>query len=459
MRRLFPIFLLAALCWPAAASASPRQIVTFEAPRELLSASSREATLDQITAFGVTHVRQLVYWRDFAPDPDSKTKPNFDASDPNAYPADKWDALDGLIAAAKAHGVQVTLTLTGPVPKWATKRKKDNLTDPDPKEFGAFATAIGRRYGADVSTWSIWNEPNQPQFLKPQYKSGKPASPKLYRRLYQAAYAGLRATPANADDTILIGETSPRGNQNVVRPLAFLRGMLCLDSKYRKSKSCGELEADGYAHHAYTTSAGPRFKPSNTDDVTIGVLSRLISALDKAAKAHALPARLPVHLTEFGIQSTPDKVAGVSLARQVAYLAIAEHMAYVNPRVAAFSQYLMSDDPPRSDGYRYGGFESGLRDADGRPKPAYEGFRLPLAVEVYGGNDVLWGLVRPQRAVTSVTIERKPSGKAWRVLKTLNTTSTGVYALKTTHRGGQRYRVKWTSADGHVYTGPSVQGY
>jgi hypothetical protein len=45
------------------------------------------------------------------------------------------------------------------------------------------------------------------------------------------------------------------------------------------------------------------------------------------------------------------------------------------------------------------------------------------------------------------------------VLKTLNTTSTGVYALKTTHRGGQRYRVKWTSADGHVYTGPSVQGY
>jgi hypothetical protein len=166
-----------------------------------------------------------------------------------------------------------------------------------------------------------------------------------------------------------------------------------------------------------------------------------------------------VHLTEFGIQSTPDKVAGVSLARQVAYLAVAEHMAYVNPRVVAFSQYLMSDDPPRTDGYRYGGFESGLRSADGKPKPAYEGFRLPLAVEVYGGNDVLWGLVRPQRAVTSVTVERQPKGKDWRVLKTLDTTSTGVYALKTTHRSGQRYRVKWTAPDGHTYTGPAVQGY
>jgi hypothetical protein len=162
--------------------------------------------------------------------------------------------------------------------------------------------------------------------------------------------------------------------------------MLCLDSKYRKAKSCGELETGGYAHHAYTTSAGPRYKPTDTDDVTIGVLSRLITALDKAAKAGALPAKLPVYLTEFGIQSTPDKVSGVSLARQTAYLAVAEHMAYVNPRVATFSQYLMSDDPPRTDGYRYGGFESGLRDADGKPKPAYEGFRLPPATTCSGAS-------------------------------------------------------------------------
>ena len=462
MRRILPFLpLLAAFLWPAASPASPRQAVTFEAPRELLSSSTRDATLDQIRGFGVTRVRQLVYWRDYAPSPDSRTRPaGFDASDPNAYPADRWDALDGLIAAAKAHGVAVTLTLTGPVPRWATRAKKDNLTDPDPKEYGAFATAIGRRYGEQVSTWSIWNEPNQPQFLRPQYVKGKPASPKLYRKLYQAASAGLRSTPANADDTILIGETSPRGNSNVVHPLAFMRGMLCLDSKYRKAKSCGELQASGYAHHAYTTSQGPRFKPTSKDDVTIGVLARLISALDKAGKAGALPPKLPVYLTEFGIQTTPDKISGVSLSKQAAYLAVAEHMAYVNPRVAAFSQYLMSDDPPRSDGgYRYGGFESGLRSADGKPKPAYEGFRLPLAVEIYGSNDVLWGLVRPERAVTKVTIERRPRGKGWRVLKTLDTTSTGVYALTTRHSDGQTYRVRWTSPDGHTYTGPAVQGY
>jgi hypothetical protein len=460
MRRLLLLLpLLAALLAPAAAHASSRQVTTFEAPRELLSAATRDATLAQITSFGVHRIRQLVYWRDYAPDPETRTKPAFDASDPNAYPADTWDNLDALVAAAKAHDVSVTLTLTGPVPKWATRAKKDNLTDPDATEFGAFATAVGRRYGDAVSTWSIWNEPNQPQFLLPQYRAGKPASPKLYRKLYQAAYAGLRSTPANAQDTILIGETSPRGNDHIVHPLAFLRGMLCLDSKWRMAKSCKALPADGYAHHAYTTSQGPRYKPKDEDDVTIGVLPRLVHALDRAAKAGALPAQLPIHLTEFGVQTTPDKISGVSLSRQAAYIAVAEHIAYVNPRVVAFSQYLLSDDPPRSSGYRYGGFESGLISADGKQKPAYQGFRLPLAVETYGANDVLWGLVRPQRSRTRVTILRAPKGKAWRELKTLDTTAVGVYALTTAHHDGQRYRVRWTAPDGNTYTGPPIQAY
>ena len=174
MRRLSLLTLpLIALCaWAPTAGASARQTVTFEAPRELLSGSTRAATLDQIAGFGVTRVRQLVYWRDFAPEPDSKTKPaGFDARDPAAYPADKWDNLDGLVAAARERNIDVTLTLTGPVPKWATKGKRDNLTEPDAKEFQAFATAMGKRYGDAVNMWSVWNEPNQPQFLRPQYKA------------------------------------------------------------------------------------------------------------------------------------------------------------------------------------------------------------------------------------------------------------------------------------------------
>src|SRR3954451_1612125 len=174
MRRLLLLLILPALALPASAHASARQVTTFEAPRELLSASTRDATLDQITSFGVNHVRQLVYWRDIAPSPDSKTKPaGFDASNPAAYPTDKWDNLDGLVNAAAARGVSVTLTLTGPVPRWATKSKRDTVTIPLRAEFGALATAIGRGYGDPFSKWSIWTDPNQPQSLKPQFVNGK----------------------------------------------------------------------------------------------------------------------------------------------------------------------------------------------------------------------------------------------------------------------------------------------
>jgi hypothetical protein len=462
MRRLILLLTLALLAAPAAAEASPSQTVAFEAPRELLSFKNRDRTLDEIRDFGVTRIRQLVYWKSFAPKPNAKRKPrNFRASDPNSYPADTWAQLDQLVAGAGARGITLHLNLTGPVPKWATKAKKDNVTRPSAKEFRAWATAVGRRYGAAVDTWSIWNEPNQPQFLAPQYRKGKPYSPGLYRALYQAGVKGLKASAGNAKDTYLLGETSPRGNSKVVFPLDFFRRMLCLDSKYRKAKKCGALDADGFAHHAYTTAKGPRFVPPDRRDVTLGVLSRLTVALDKAGKAKALPRGLPIYLTEFGIQSRPDRIQGVSFAKQAAYLSIAEHMAYVNPRVRSFSQYLMADDPKRASELNpYAGFESGLRTSKGKKKPAYKAFRLPLAVENYGASDVLWGLVRQNRAKTAVTIQVDPPGKRkWRTLRTVATTGTGVYALRVAHKKGQRYRVKWTSPAGKTYAGASVRSY
>jgi hypothetical protein len=455
---LAAVALLVLALAPAAAQANPKQVMTFEAPSELLDYSQRDATLDEIKGFGVDRIRQLVYWQSFAPKPNAKRKPKFDAGDPAAYPAGTWDRLDALFAAAQARGIQIQLTLTGPVPTWATSTKKGHLTRPNPKQFGLFAKAVAARYGNAVSMWSIWNEPNQPQFLMPQYRKRKAVSPGIYRGLYQAAVKGIRSDPANAKDAILIGETSPRGNNHVVHPLVFLRGMLCLKSNYRRARSCSKLDTQGYAHHAYTTRTGPRYVPPR-DDVTIGVLSRLTGALDRAARAKALPRGLKVYLTEFGIQTTPDEVSGVSFAKAAAYRAIAERIAYVNKRVALFSQYLLRDDQPRKSGGRYSGFETGLRRSNGKKKPTYESFRLPLAVESYGRNDVVWGLVRPYRAKTQVTIEVKAKGKKWRKLRTVTTTSTGVYGFINRHRKGQQYRVKWTAPGGARYTGPGISAF
>jgi hypothetical protein len=458
--RLIIIALLSLLTVPVAAQASPRQSMSFEAPSELLDYSRVDTTLSEIKAFGVSQIRQLVYWQSFAPRPRSKKKPKFNAANPDAYPAGTWSRLDALMASANAHGIEVMLTPTGPVPKWATSNKKDNLTRPSTKAFGQFVTALARRYGDQVQMWSIWNEPNQPQFLLPQFRKKKPYSPTLYRGLYRAAYNAIRSVAANKRDKILIGETSPRGNVHIVHPLTFLRGIACLNASYHRTKKCSRLPADGYAHHAYTTRTGPRFIPPDKNDVTIGVISRLVKALDRVGRAGGLPKRLKIYLTEFGIQSFPDKISGVPFDRQPAYYAIAEHIAYVNSRVAMFSQYLMRDDLPRSSGYRYRGFESGLRRSNGKAKPAYKAFANPLAVERSRNHDVLWGRIRPETAPTKVTIEiRRKGKKSWSTLRTVTTTSRGVFGLSTSHRNGSRYRVRWTGADKRRHTGPAISAY
>ncbi len=445
---------------PATASAAPNQAMVFEAPGELLDDATRDATLDEIRALGVDRVRALVYWRFFAPNASSRTRPAGDLADPATY-GDQWGRLDRLLAAAAARGIAVQLTLTGPVPKWATRSRASYLRDPDPRLFGQFVQAAGTRYRDQVATWSIWNEPNQPQFLLPQYERGRAVSPRLYRRLYQAAEAALERS-GNGDDTILMGETSPIGNERrVVEPLDFLRGSLCLDRRYRKARGCGRIDTDGWAHHPYTRSVGPTYRPEDADDVTIGVLPRLTRALDRAAAAGAVRRALPLHLTEFGIQSTPDPFA-VTLARQAEYIAISERIAYLNPRVRAFSQYLLKDDRPRdarSRAERYGGFETGLRRSDGRPKPAYDAFRTPLVATKYGRYDVLWGRVRPARGRTQVTLEARRDGGEWQRVGVVTTSNSAVWGARVRHREDQRYRVLWTAPDGRTFTGPPIRPY
>jgi hypothetical protein len=446
MRRLLlPLTALLALALAAPAAASRTQSLSFEAPRDLMYPVRRGPALDEISSFGVRSLRVILTWKSVAPAPNSAQRPDFEPTDPDAY---DWGEYEPLMAAIKARGWSVLMTISGPVPQWATQDKRDDLTRPSPSAFAAFVTAVGRKFGDQVNTWAIWNEPNQPQFLRPQYADGgKAVSPGIYRSLYLAGVRGLRKS-GQGDDKILIGETSPRGNSHVVAPLRFLRGMLCLDNRYRKRSKCSALPADGYAHHAYTTRQGPFFKPSQKDDVTIGVLSRLTKALDRARRAGALTKRLPIYLTEFGIQSTPDTQQGVSLKQQVQYRAISERTAWNNPRVVAFSQYLLTDSEPTGP-HQYGGFESGLRFADGRAKPSLAGFRLPLAVKRTTPSRVsIWGLVRPATGATSATITYADGGGAFKALRTVKTDSHGYFTVSSAYRKNRRWNLTWEGQSG-----------
>ena len=455
VRRTVPLacVVLGALLGAAPAQASQTQSLIFDAPRDLMAADTRPGALDELESLGVRSLRVLMYWKQVAPARESRSKPSGDLTDPSRY---DWGQYDELMAAAKARNMNVLLTVTTPGPVWGMRDRKDDKTYPNATEFGRFVTAVGKRYGEQVDVWAVGNEPNHPDFLRPQYRNGEAVSPRVYRQLYRAASAALDRT-GNGDDTKLIGETLPRGRRGrSVAPLAFLRGVFCLDRRYRKRGSCGRLDADGFAHHPYTTKQGPYFASPNRDDVTIGSLSRLTRALDRAARAGAIRSRMPIWLTEFGIQSTPDRFTGVSLSKQVQFRSLAERIAWGNPRVRAFSQYLLRDDAPVEGvraSQRYQGFESGLRFATGRPKPSLDGFKLPLAALRSGSGVSLWGLVRPATGATTADVLVRDSGRGgFRKLRSVRTNARGYFTVRVAYRRGRQYRLRWQDAEGAPVT-------
>jgi Cellulase (glycosyl hydrolase family 5) len=468
------ILLIAFGANPSRALADHNQTVFFEAPSQLLNPSQRDGAIAQLKALGVKALRVELRWHDVAPDANSPSRPQFEAENPASY---NWGQYDALIDEAQRLKWKVLLTLTSPVPRWATSNHSDLITRPDDQAFEEFATAVGRHYGSQVSLWAIWNEPNVPGWLAPQFNAnGTPASPRIYRGLFEAGYAGLTAAGLKSPK-VLFGETAPFGTDEVdagregvereVAPLAFLRGALCLSAAYRRSSTCGMLPIYGYAHHPYTYPAvpGPYYRPANRDDVPIGVLSRLSRALALASRAHAIPARVPIYLTEYGVQTKPNPL-GVSPAQQAEDAAISERLAWENPDVAAFSQYLLRDEPSHG---RFSGYRTGLESPGGAPKPAYYGFAVPLTVtkNVAAKKDAskraagfsLWGLVRPAPGATDVRVLVKPVGsKHYRTLQIVRTDAAGYWKLHSLVRG-TAWRVSWRSPSGALYTGPPIRAF
>lgn len=75
---------LAAL--PATAPAKTGQLVTFEAPRELVyEPALRAEAFSTLESLGVRSLRIVLYWKTVAPRPRSRLRPAFDPTDPAGY--------------------------------------------------------------------------------------------------------------------------------------------------------------------------------------------------------------------------------------------------------------------------------------------------------------------------------------------------------------------------------------
>jgi hypothetical protein len=487
LRSLLLATLLSTTLAAPAARAAQDQVSIIMDDDQLLYRGDVAASRTLVTArsLGAEAVRVTVLWRvvaegarlsnreiehlktDKLRDRARAQRKRFKPTDPRTYPTRNWDRYDNLVKTATGLGMRLYFSVTGPGPSYAhriappSQRANAGTFKPYPSRFRAFVQAVGARYSGRyrdengirralprVSLWSLWNEPNQPGWLSPQWENGVPASPALYRELYHAGYQGLQLS-GHGNDVILLGETSPlgssnKGARNGIRPIPFLRELVCVapnGTQYAgpaaTARHCddfarfGPLKASAYAHHPYTKKGAPSVKPSNPDDITvanIGLLGPLLDSLS-AQSGGKVAAGLPVLLTEFGYESNPpDTRNGIPLLKQAQYNALAEFQAFNDPRVKATTQFLIRDAEPLKQ-YPKGSrlywftYQSGLYNVKGRAKPAAFAYTFPFLVFNPGvpGMTGFWGQLRfrpngsPDSAIVfwrPVKANNKPCGPA-----------------------------------------------
>lgn len=357
MQRMVMLVLAVALLAGSAgaASASPRMPVGFfddysfrwspEVSKNLLAAQRAGASIIHVAAD----------WSQIAPT-EPATPANGD--DPAYVIAD----LDALVDAAPRYGIQVMINISG-APKWANGGQPPNHPPTSLSTLTTFAHMLARRYNgygkhALVGRWSVWNEPNLELFLTPQFSGSTIVSATTYAKIYLAAHQGIKS--GNPKALVAIGETSNRGRN---RPLPGVSGSVAPATfAYLLSKVAPHLPFDAYATHPYPTNPflGPTQKVA-WPNVTLTRITQFGDSLQKW-----FHRRVPIWITEYGLQTKPEYARGVTHAKQAADAKTALRMAAANPYVEMFVWFTIRDSAAT--------WQSGLEQGNGTKKPAYAAF-------------------------------------------------------------------------------------
>lgn len=469
---------------PSSAAAAEDSPTVFDMGAAILfvTPERRASDLRELSDMGVDTVRVVIPWRSIAPEPDSNARPPaFNPADSRDYPQHTLEALDQVQRGAEGLGMRVLMTPSAPIPDWASRSGRSDLSDPIPSEFHDFVEALGGRYDGEfiprgdlpadcpallcprreepgplprATAWAIWNEPNIDVFLQPQFRAGRPYSPGLYRRLFGAGQAALEETGHQSDD-LYVAETAPTGGRGGVAPLDFARGVLCLDAAFAPLAECPPIHATGWSHHPYGYAFAPHESPPNRRMVNVAELGRLTALMRRAYEIGVTSRMLTVDITEFGVLSVPH-VPGVAPLRQATWVAASEFLAWRDPAIGTWSQYLLRDDPPD---YEIA-FTTGLRFHDGSPKPLRRAFPMTLLVRRTGPGFVrIWGHVRPADGVASVRVLVRgayESPAAARTVRTVRTDPGGYFSFGSRFVAGAHWQAIATLGDGRRLPGPAI---
>jgi hypothetical protein len=294
-------------------------------------------------------------------------------------PAYNWTALDNVVTQAAKGKIRVVAAIYG-TPRWAGPAKNRlprRITD-----LRLFAFAAATRYSGTyevevdenepmrllpaVKSWLAWNEPNNPVFLKPQWKRvrqvWRPQSAFDYAKICSAIYSGVHSTGLSGEK-VACGVTGPRGNdapassRPSTSPLVFMQWL----------RRAGLKRFDAYAHHPYYGSRfeKPTTVPKSKKAVTLGNIGVLIKQLNRT---FGRDKRL--WITEYGYQTRPpDRAFGVPYTLQAKYVHQAVALARRTKRVDMFIWFLIRDER------RLSGWQSGVITAGGARKPAFRAFQ------------------------------------------------------------------------------------
>jgi hypothetical protein len=373
-------------------------------------AATRTTWLDRAGTARAGLILIAVGWETVAPD---TPPPGFNAANP-ADPAYDWTRLDHAVLDATARGFRVAIIFTR-APRWAEGPGRpsfavapDGSWMPNAAHVGDFTRAIATRYSGQfmglpaVRHWQLWAEPNLGINLSPQFIGKREVGHEVYRPMLDSFYANLKAV--SPQNQVITGGTAPYGGLTPasglafqrMQPLTFWRGLLCLQPRKKGKKGrkkrgrrtatlaaagCTPPRFDIAAHHPINVGAPTRhaINPDDASTPDIGKVRRVI---------RAAVGNKPIWGTEIWWNSNPPG-RGVPLKTQARYLSQSFYILW-KQGVPVVVWFEIRDLQPVT-GHPIP--TSGIFFRDGRPKPAFQAFRFPFAVERLSRSRVrVWGM-------------------------------------------------------------------
>ncbi len=279
-------------------------------------------------------------------------------------------ALDRTIPAAEGAGLRVVLA----VYPYPPGELQGGLARP--AAFAEWLTAVAQRYPT-VKQFAVMNEPNQPAFVRPQFrKDGSSASAAVAGAFLAAGYDALKAV----DPTIRViglglsprGNDRPRARSNVsTSPIRFLAA---LGTWYRASGRDRPL-MDGLGFHPYPNRATDPLERGylwpNAGFVDLGRIKQALWDAFRDTPQATTVSGLKLYLDEVGWQVDTTGLAGyegdenVAVTDEAAQAEIYSSLvreAACDPHVAELNFFGFYDAVERN------GFQAALYRVDGTPR-------------------------------------------------------------------------------------------